>query len=325
MGRMLYTFRSLLPPLVRVQEAQLTIPRGHAVCMPGEPGARAVWLLEGQAQVRATNESEQPLAAGDAITVGPHTAVQYRSATAGAETELLALVVRLDVRPSEQAEAAAHGRGENPYAHWAQRLVGLQHYPAVLQRPTVSELLALIRREAENGRDASPWVVGGLCVALVADLLRETTAGAGADGSTSPQRAMGAVARARQFIVEHYQEPLTLSQIAWRVRLSGEHLGRLFKRELGCSVFEYVDRVRIDRAKQMLLTTEMPIYQIASRCGFSSSTLLGRHFKSVTGMNPLVFRRRGREREHFVGTVLEADVEGVGGRWARRPIGNQTS
>ena len=46
---------------------------------------------------------------------------------------------------------------------------------------------------------------------------------------------------------------LTVSAIAWKVNLSAEHLERLFKRDLGCTVFKYLHKVRIENAKQYLL------------------------------------------------------------------------
>ncbi|REE68118.1 two-component system response regulator YesN [Paenibacillus taihuensis] len=100
------------------------------------------------------------------------------------------------------------------------------------------------------------------------------------------------IAEAIQFIREHYDEEVSLQQIAEQVHLNPSYLSRLFKKELQMSYVEYLNFYRIDMAKNLLLNTRLKSYEIAQKTGYWDDSYFSRTFKKMTGMRPHEFRRQ---------------------------------
>ena len=97
--------------------------------------------------------------------------------------------------------------------------------------------------------------------------------------------------RAMDFIEAHYDEPLTVEQIAREVYLSASRLSHIIKGELGVTLGNYISKVRIDKAKGLLRERELPISQIALEVGFPDQSYFTKVFKKVENCTPKVFRR----------------------------------
>ena len=105
--------------------------------------------------------------------------------------------------------------------------------------------------------------------------------------------AGGAVEREMaQFIHDHFDQELTLDQIAASAALSPGACCRLFKRHMGCSPFTYVQNLRLQRAARLLETTDEPITQVAARCGYGSPSYFTKSFREKTGLSPSAYRKR---------------------------------
>src|SRR5690606_20061929 len=116
-----------------------------------------------------------------------------------------------------------------------------------------------------------------------------------------------AVEHALQYLRENLHRQHTLSDIAWKMQLSGEHLERLFRRDLGCTVFECLREIRLEHAKSLLQSTEERVVEIARLSGYSSKCLFFRHFKSSTGQTPLVYRIQRQKLERYIPSRLTED------------------
>lgn len=101
-----------------------------------------------------------------------------------------------------------------------------------------------------------------------------------------------AISRAKQYIAEHHTEDLTLGQVAQAVHMSVFYFCKLFHKSTGLHFTEYVSRVRIERAKNLLLNPNLRISEIAYEVGFQSLTHFNRVFKQVAGQSPTGFRAR---------------------------------
>lgn len=100
------------------------------------------------------------------------------------------------------------------------------------------------------------------------------------------------VARAMRVIRETFADPdLTIERIAQSCGVSARSLQMLFRDYLGCSPREHLIDVRIDRAKQLLAQTDMPLHKIAQVIGLGSDAYLCRLFKKVTGQTPNAYRK----------------------------------
>lgn len=93
------------------------------------------------------------------------------------------------------------------------------------------------------------------------------------------------------FIHAHYQDDLTLTQMAEYTNVSISHFGSLFKRYTGESLITYINQVRVEKAKELLRNSNDKIYLIAEKVGFSSQPYFIRVFKNGTGMSPNEYRK----------------------------------
>lgn len=105
--------------------------------------------------------------------------------------------------------------------------------------------------------------------------------------STRAAEAMEAVC---SHIEKHIGEELSLVRLAKYVHFNPSYLSRLFKQEKGLNVSEYIEVVRIKKAKELLATEEMKIQEIGNRVGYDSPQSFTRFFKKATGMSPQEYR-----------------------------------
>lgn len=95
-----------------------------------------------------------------------------------------------------------------------------------------------------------------------------------------------------RFIKDNYFMDISLQQVADQVEISANYLCSLFKKDLHISVMDYVNRVRIDKAKELLLNTHLKTYQIAQKVGFADESYFSRIFKKITGYRPNEFKKQ---------------------------------
>jgi AraC-like DNA-binding protein len=92
------------------------------------------------------------------------------------------------------------------------------------------------------------------------------------------------------YINEHFDENLTLDEIADLSGFSKYHFSRLFKQFTNVSFYKYLNRKRIENAVKLLMDSQMTITDVALRCGFSSLSAFIRMFKIIRGCTPSEFK-----------------------------------
>lgn len=95
---------------------------------------------------------------------------------------------------------------------------------------------------------------------------------------------------AMEYIHEHYNQDITLSSIANYVHLNGSYLSRLFCKATGKTIIEVITGIRIEKAKEMLMNSDIKIYEVASLVGIYDPTYFSQIFKKSTGMSPSEYR-----------------------------------
>lgn len=100
------------------------------------------------------------------------------------------------------------------------------------------------------------------------------------------------IARAMQYISEHYSEQITLTKLAETACLSPNYFCRIFKSETGLNYSEYMNRLRLEQAKKLLRSTTMHTNEIAEKVGFKDYRYFCRIFKVYTGFTCSEFRRK---------------------------------
>ncbi len=98
--------------------------------------------------------------------------------------------------------------------------------------------------------------------------------------------------KATAYMKEHMSERLSLDQVAAQVYLSKSYFCRIIKSELGCTFTEYINRLRIERSKTLLQSSQMSIAEISLAVGFDDQSYFTRIFKRQTGCSPGKFREQ---------------------------------
>lgn len=98
------------------------------------------------------------------------------------------------------------------------------------------------------------------------------------------------VSEAIDYMHKNYSDPISLDRVAREVSLSPKYFSKLFKRVSGHSFVSYLNYLRIEKAKELLLGTTLTVTYIALECGFDSFPTFSRQFKSICGCTPSAFR-----------------------------------
>ena len=93
------------------------------------------------------------------------------------------------------------------------------------------------------------------------------------------------------YIEAHLAEAFTVSELADSVSLNAQYMMRLFKKETGLSILEYVTGKKIARAKELLLATDRPIEQISEEVGYCNYSYFFKVFKRQEGLSPAQYRK----------------------------------
>lgn len=101
---------------------------------------------------------------------------------------------------------------------------------------------------------------------------------------------------AMRFIRNHVEETIGVDDILREVMISRRSLERKFKTHLGRSPLDEIRRVRVERVKELLIASDMPMPEIAHRAGFSGPDRLAVVFKDETGLAPTDYRKKFRLR-----------------------------
>ncbi len=130
------------------------------------------------------------------------------------------------------------------------------------------------------------------------------------DRKKKPQGTPPYVKRAVQFINENFDHELSICKVAEAADISKAHLQRAFLKYEGCTIVDAINRLRLGKARFLLVTSDIPIVEIANEVGFSSRQYFTGLFTRATGLSPASYRvhQRGNIRVGFddVDTGIEA-------------------
>ncbi len=111
---------------------------------------------------------------------------------------------------------------------------------------------------------------------------------------TKEPKGESPVETVKRIIAENISVELSREELAGQVYMSPDYLTKLFKKETGMSLSEYIIQKRIALAKQLLAATDLSIVEISQRAGFSYSSYFVRIFKKKTEMTPQQYREEKR-------------------------------
>lgn len=123
------------------------------------------------------------------------------------------------------------------------------------------------------------------------DLLKEVSLSITAKINNYNKKSIKLILRnALDFIREHYNEQITLNDVAGHVYVSPSYLSRMFKKEFGKNFVDYLNGLRIERAKELLKDPKYKTYEVAEIVGIPDAHYFSRLFKKYEGVSPTEYR-----------------------------------
>ena len=104
------------------------------------------------------------------------------------------------------------------------------------------------------------------------------------------------IEKAKTYIQENYQnEEMSLQSVASNVNVSSNHFSAIFRKETGETFIDYLTKVRMDNAKDLLTCTSMKTSEIGFEVGYRDPHYFSYIFKKTQGMSPKEYRRKKKE------------------------------
>lgn len=193
-------------------------------------------------------------------------------------------------------------------------LLGRLDLPLLIADPSprLQELIGAAVRATHSGGIDRIFRARALAELALAEVI--TATGAELPGTAAPLRPE--IAAALAFIAGHYRERLDLAAIASAVHLSPKYLARCFRSSLGITPMAYVRRHRLSRARELLVTSDLPVSRIALNTGFVQTAHFSRTFRSEFGVSPSIVREHARALRATAG-----HPEAIAGRAEALPSG----
>lgn len=102
------------------------------------------------------------------------------------------------------------------------------------------------------------------------------------------------VREAVSYLKKNTDKAISLNEIAGHVHLSPFYFSRLFKKVMSVNFGEYLLNIRLERAKELLLSNDWPVSNVAEAAGYSDPSYFAQIFKKKTGITPTEYRARGK-------------------------------
>jgi len=93
-----------------------------------------------------------------------------------------------------------------------------------------------------------------------------------------------------KFINQNYHRDINMAMVANHVSLNYYYFSSIFKEKIGLSFLDYLNKVRIEKAKELLVNTDLKVWEIAEKVGYKNPKHFARIFKDITGLTPNEYR-----------------------------------
>lgn len=94
-----------------------------------------------------------------------------------------------------------------------------------------------------------------------------------------------------RYLQEHLSEEISLTLLADVFHLNPQYIGQLFKNEIGVNFLSYLTNIRMERAKKLLVSTDLPVSEVAQRSGYADYRVFTKAFKKAEGVTPSQYRQ----------------------------------
>lgn len=313
MGTSLFEADGLGGVLQRVTARTMSIPRGRRLVVKNSQ-PKVVLLQEGVMRVSLNGRDLGVGRPGDLLVVPGACRQVFEPVVERGETRFQVLVVlfrpgvfAVDAVSLQAMPTGGRADSEAREEEFLRRHFGMPRLIAKAVGPAALEQVEAMREEAAARRVGYRYRVTAHAWLLLTDIARRDQ---GADSSASDvpgeaaERGAWLAERVKRYLIENHAEEVTLDRVAWHLRLSAEHLARVFKRETGETIHGYLENLRVARARMHLEATALPMGEIARLSGFTTASQFCRTFRRVTGKTPSEHRHASRGRS-FSPSLIE--------------------
>lgn len=157
--------------------------------------------------------------------------------------------------------------------------------------PLIRDSLLRLQKEYVEQQDGWPLLIKAYLMVALGEFYRYYQRLDALKTDSSVAIAYGRIRSVVEYIHEHFDEPLTLGQLADHTMISKNYLSTVFSNTMKLSLFDYIEQVRVNHARWLLQTTEESVLDIAQKSGFHSSSYFNRVFKKIMGMAPNQYRK----------------------------------
>ncbi|MDM9379867.1 AraC family transcriptional regulator [Chlorogloeopsis sp. ULAP01] len=186
--------------------------------------------------------------------------------------------IRLDISPQLIEQVAEQ---VDTKSHCSHELINIAH----TDDAKILQISQWLLDEQKNGGSGGQLYIDSLLNVLAVHLLRTYTTQF--REARSPKRlTQEQVSRTIDYMHAHLDQDISLEVLAQSVNLSPSHLRRLFKQATGMAPHQYLINLRINRAKELLLSGGFSVNEVAAEVGFADQSHLHRHFKRIFGVTP---------------------------------------
>ena len=290
MGRKFISIRTLGPPFYDIRESMFLIcPNTERI--QRSPRPKILFFLDGKCRITIPSGFDEILNPGDILILPNPCRHTYSLGREERDTRVYTFGLFLQEKAGNDARPSVRDRSVHALLN-------------VLEKPTVipggfdlgiRQLVSDFRRECEESQIGSVVQLKALALSMLVAVARKCDLHPARDDkfskvSKGPRPSGYLINEVKEFLLRAQGNPLTLGQIAWHVKLSEEHLARIFKKETGMTVMDYLRFLRVEAAKTYLLNTNETIETLARRLGFGSVNPFCRTFKKSTRLTPTKYR-----------------------------------
>jgi AraC-like DNA-binding protein/mannose-6-phosphate isomerase-like protein (cupin superfamily) len=152
-------------------------------------------------------------------------------------------------------------------------------------RSQLSRLIALYQEKGVQKETAT--AISLLTGLMLLELIQQE----GRSSSRTTIARPSVIDQINRYIWDNFDKDLKLSDLAEKFPYSESHLRLLFRKRMGMSLGTYIQKVKMNRARSLLVSSGLNVSQVAQSCGYDSLYSFSRAFKKTTGLSPLAYKK----------------------------------
>lgn len=313
MGQVIRHIQNLPLPFVAFEERIVQLPT-HGWRYLDNVSFKIVCMLESSIEYRINGvPGASHFETGDVLVIPCACRQNHRSTQQWSDRHFVAGVLRLDPRLMVSYETAMNHDKPPPAPDPGERNLRrflrthfsrFHHLKGVIEGDLATNLRLLIE-EAERPRPGYRLQAMALCQQIVIALGRLIASRQSIDSGEakrSVSRTQILVEALRHYLNDNSRLPLTMVDLSRIFGRSEAHLAAAFKKATGHTIFQEINHIRLDKAKRLLLSTELSARDIARETGFRDPSVFSRNFRRHVGVPPQAYRLAAKPDAKFTRT-----------------------